>query len=227
MQDLLFQLGPLAIYQWGAFLAAAYLIGIFYFWRLGRREGFASDSLLDLIFLSSFFGLLGGRLAFLLSFGGPLGVLEIIRVGEGVLWGGIFLAGAASAAVFVRFQGWSLTRIADSALTALALGQAVGYLGAELTGYFPFAFYPSLGFLLIWAIMRFLLVRGVASGYPAALYLTFAGGLLILAEWLRTVKAALESGLNLTYLFGGFLTGFGLLLLLFLVARRYLIKVKR
>ena len=227
MQDLLFKVGPLAVYQWGLYLAISYLIGIFYFWRLGRKEGFASDSLLDLIFQSSLVGLLGGRLAFLLTFSIGWEIADLLRVSSGILWGGVFLGGASAAGVFIYLNRWSLGRIADGAFTALALGQAVGYLGAEVTNNITFGFYPAAGFFLGWLILRFLLNRGISSGYPTAFYLAFSGGLLYLTEWLRPAKALLTNGLNVNYIFSGVLAGLGVILFLILVARRASFKVKR
>src|SRR3989304_7652802 len=128
MNDLLFSLGPLTVHQLGAYLAVSYLVGIFYFWRLGRREGFASDSLLDLIFLTSLVGLLGGRLAFLAFSGGAWGLGELFQVGEGIFWAGTLLGGILAVLLFAKAQGWSPLRLLALAAVGASLGQALGFL---------------------------------------------------------------------------------------------------
>ncbi|MEX1061561.1 MAG: prolipoprotein diacylglyceryl transferase family protein [Patescibacteria group bacterium] len=226
MDNILLQVGPFPVYTLGLFLAISYLIGIFSFWRLGRREGFSSDSILDLTFLTSFFGLLGGRLLFLFLLREGWGAADILRFGEGVFWVGVLLAGAVFLLIFSRVKGWSVLRVGALAVTSLTLGQAWGFLGAEIANYFPYAFYPAFGYLLLWFLLRFLLNRKVEPGYPVSLYLIFSGALLYLTEWLRPLKALLPNGWNLNYLSGEVLAGLGGLLLLFMVARLTLIKVK-
>jgi len=205
MNDIIFQLGPFTIYTLGLSLAVSYLAGIFYFWRRGRQEGFPSDSLLDLTFLASLFGLLGG----------------------GVFWAGIILGGGLTLLIFSRLKGWSPLRVAALASLALSLGQALGFLGAEAAKYLPFAFYPAFGYFFLWLTIRFLINRKVEPGYAVSLYLIASGGLIYLAEWLRPLKAVLESGWNLNYSTAGISALLGLVLLVFLVARKTLFRVKR
>ena len=227
MNDIIFQLGPFTIYTLGLSLAVSYLAGIFYFWRRGRQEGFPSDSLLDLTFLASLFGLLGGRVLFLALFREGWGLGDLFLFGEGVFWAGIILGGGLTLFIFSRLKGWSALRVAALASLALSLGQALGFLGAEAAKYLPFAFYPAFGYFFLWLTLRFLINRKVEPGYAVSLYLIASGGLIYLAEWLRPLKAVLESGWNLNYSTAGISALLGLVLLVFLVARKTLFRVKR
>src|SRR3972149_2730658 len=51
-----------SISTFGIVLALSYLLGVFLFWRWGRREGFSSDDLFDLVLVSSLGALAGGKL---------------------------------------------------------------------------------------------------------------------------------------------------------------------
>jgi len=198
--EALLTLGPVNVYPFGLILGSAYLAAVFYFWRLGKRQGFSSESLLDAVFLSSLFGLLGGRVSFLLFQGTGFGPADLLRIGEGFFWAGGLFLGLAAFAGFSWVKRWSFFVLADSAALALALGQALGYFGAEYADYLPFAFYPSMGYLFLFALLRFLRGR-IDPGLIFSAYLFFSGNFVWFTEWLRPDKAVWQ-GVNLNYLSG-------------------------
>ena len=213
--EALLNLGPVNVYTFGLILGFSYLLAVFYFWRLGKGQGFSSESLLDMVFLSSLFGLLGGRVSFLIFQGAGFGWADLFRIGEGFFWAGAFILGLAAFAVFSWAKKWSFFVLADSAVLALALGQAFGYFGAEFTDYLPFAFYLSIGYLFLFALLRYLKGR-LDPGLVFFAYLSFSGGLIGLAEWLRPDKAVWQ-GVNLNHLAGILLGGAGVLGVAFLL----------
>ncbi|OGC55662.1 hypothetical protein A2797_01180 [candidate division WWE3 bacterium RIFCSPHIGHO2_01_FULL_48_15] len=169
------------IHTFGVFLAAAYLLGAFLFWRQGRREGFASDDLLDLLFLCSLAGLLGGRVLFLVLAGRNIDPTGLLKLGEGFLWVGALIGAIAVIYPFVSAKKWSFFRIADVAVCALAAAQAVGYLGRDLTAGFTVFPYLLSGYFIL-GIVLFLGRRRVLPGIPFFAYLFFSGLLIYLFE---------------------------------------------
>lgn len=146
-------------------LALSYILGVFLFWRWGRKDGFSSENLLDLVILSSVAALAGGKL-FPLLFGGV----------EEIFWVGATGAGLLVFYLYIMVKRWSFLRLADRAVLALSFGQAVGLLGAWLTKSQPS---PVLGggFLLIGGVLLFLRSR-LPKGAGLFSYLLL-GGLLL------------------------------------------------
>ena len=224
--NLLFSLGPFPIYTFGALVAVSFLLGTFLFWRFGKKEGFSSDDLFDLILITSFTALVGGRALHLALFGGVDHFIDLLRVGEGMLWVGAFVFGFTALAVFVWLKKWSFFRIGDLTALALAFGQSVGFLGAELIDYIPFAFYPALGYLVLGGLLWFLL-RRASPGVPFFLYLVFSGVFIYFAEWLRPEKA-IWMGVNVNFVFGFLLSLLGVLgLVVILIAKKRPFRVKK
>lgn len=229
LPDLLLQIGPLPVYAFGVILGVAFLLGVFLFWRAATREGFASDPIFDLIFLSVFSALFGGRISFVISTGEPSpanGLAAfggaILRVGEGVFWAPAFLFGLVVFYLYIRQRsrsaGWSFYKLADLAAPVLALGQGIGFLGAEITSYLSSVGYVALGYFGLFLILEFLRRKVTTSGTVFSVYLFLAGLLTAASEHLRTSKA-FAFGADLNFLLGGMLLVAGALGLLGLFAR--------
>jgi len=224
LPDVLVQIGTFSISTLGAFLAFAFLVGLFLFWRRGRQEGFSSDDLLDSALISSLIGLIGGRITFLVFFGSFNSVLDIVRVRDGTLWFGVLIFGFLALFLISRIKNWAFLEIGDIAAPSLAFGQSIGFLGAEILDYIPFGFYPALGYLVVWLTLRFLR-RKAPAGTSFFSYLFFSGGLVYLAEWLRPQKAVLGS-VNINYVFAAALAVLGFAGIFFLIAKKRLFGVK-
>ena len=224
--DLLLQIGPLPVYSFGVVLAATFILGVFLFWRMAMREGFASDPIFDLIFLSALAALIGGRLFFIVFTGDPLlsdGLLAfggaILRVGEGIFWAPAFLFGLAAFYLYIRRRReWSFFKLSDLAAPILALGQGIGFLGAEITSFLPSGAYVGAGFLGLFLVLEFAKRRVTISGVISFVYLLFSGFLTVLSEYLRATKAE-AFGIDLNYFLGAILSLVGVLGLLYLFAR--------
>lgn len=161
---MLFTVGPFSVSWFGLALAAAYLWGVFLFWRWGRRDGFSSPALLDLTILSSLAGLAGGKFFPMLFGGNPE-----------IFWVGAIGAGLVAFYLYILAKKWSFFRLADLAATALSFGQAGGWLGAGLI-LDRSSLIPAGGFLLIGGILIFL--RRLLPGAALFSYLVL-GGLLL------------------------------------------------
>jgi prolipoprotein diacylglyceryltransferase len=212
LSDPLLQLGSFSVYPFGIALAVVFILGVFLFWREARREGFASDAVFDLIFLSSFTALIIGRLSFVLLTGGEFSLSAISRVGEGVFWAPAFLAGLGAFYLYVRRrEGWSFPKLADLAALVLALGQGLIFIVAELTGYLPSIAVFGAGYLGLSAVLAFLKKRSPASGAVFSIYLIGFGLLNILAEPQRS-GPAIASHIRLNYVFAVILAVLGILM---------------
>lgn len=193
LPNLLLQVGPFSIYSFGAFLALAYVIGVFLFWRAGRGIGFSSDDLFDLVLLVSFTALVGGRGSFLILTGGVGDLLALLRVGEGFSLGGALIFGLAVTYLFSRFKGWSYLRIVDLAVVPLSLAQALGFLGAGLVGLSPLALQLSLGYFLLSIILWFVGNR-TPLGTTLFIYLVFSGVFFYFVETNLVLSSVLVVG---------------------------------
>jgi len=228
LPNLLLQIGPLPVYTFGVILAAAFLLGVFLFWRVAMREGFASDPIFDLIFLSVLAALIGGRLSFIVFTGDPslsegLSAFggAILQVGEGIFWAPAFLFGLTAFYLYIRRRKeWSFFKLTDLVVPILALGQGIGFLGAEIAGYLSSVAYIGVGFLGLFLILEFAKRRATTSGVISFVYLLFSGFLTVLSEYLRVTKAE-AFGIDLNYFLGAILSLVGVLGLLYHARRRF------
>lgn len=134
------------ISTFGIVLAVSYLLGVFLFWRGGRRDGFSSDDLFDLVILISLAGLGGGKF----------------------FWVGAVLAGLAVTLVYSFVKHLPFFRLGDLASFAVGVSQALFFLAAGFLGWqFPLA---AFGYIAR-ATILYLLRRMVL--FPGALVFTY------------------------------------------------------
>lgn len=129
MNPILIQLGPLIIYKYGFLLTLAVLAGAYWVWKEAKKEGFDEEKILDLILTTLVGGIIGGRIFYVLFhfhlFKGYY--LDIFKFWQpGSAWYGAFIGGFLAAAYYLGRQKWSVFKIGDIAMPALALGQALG-----------------------------------------------------------------------------------------------------
>lgn len=171
--ELAFRIGSFPVYTFGVFLAAAYLLGAFLFWRAGRSQGFSSDDLFDLLFLTSAAALAAGRILFLAFAGKLADPSAFIRFGEGLFWAGAFPAGLAAVYFYTRAKRWSFLRIADLIVVPLAVAASAVAI--------PSALYVSLGYFIL-AGLLWLLGPRLPLGATFFAYLFFSGPLVYLMD---------------------------------------------
>lgn len=137
MYPILFKLGRLSIYCYGAMLALAFLSGVLLARRQARKEGLDPEKFLDLSLVILVSAIVGARLLFILlnikHYYSHPGEIFLFRQGGLAFYGGLFLA-LASGIWYLKRKKMPMWRGADLVIPYVALGQAVGRLGCFLNG---------------------------------------------------------------------------------------------
>ncbi len=137
MHPILIEIGPITLYSYGFFIAAAFLLGMAWTMREARLQGLDSRLVLDIGFYVLLGGFLGARLSFVtlnpdLFLSDPLAVFKLWQGGM------IFMGGAILAAVFMMIyltlQNQKILPWLDAAAPGVALGLFVGWLGCLAAG---------------------------------------------------------------------------------------------
>lgn len=136
MYPILFQLGPLTVYSFGAFMALAALAAA---WAINselKRRGYNPELASTIVFAAALGGLVGARLLFIVEeWQGFLAApMNYILTGAGFTWYGGFFGGALAVSWIVRKNRIPWVAGADIAAPALALAYGVGRLGCHFAG---------------------------------------------------------------------------------------------
>lgn len=137
MHPVLFNLGPFTLYTYGLFLALGFIAGLFVSRREALIAGENPDTVSDIVFYLVIFGVLGGRLFFVLTnleafMRHPLNIFKIWEGGL-VFYGG-FISAALSVFFYTKIKKISLWKYADILSPGLALGHALGRIGCLMAG---------------------------------------------------------------------------------------------
>ena len=131
------RLGPLPVYLFGLTAAAGAVAGLLAAAVQARRFGLSGSQLFEAAAPALPAGIVGARLAYVLAnfadYRPALAAAANLAEGGFSFYGGL----AAGGAVFVFYalrQGWPVGRLLDAAAPGLALGQAVGFVGAHIGG---------------------------------------------------------------------------------------------
>src|SRR3954452_8868024 len=104
MYPILFHIGPITIYSFGAFMALAALAAAWIVHSELKRRGFDPELGSTMVFAAAIGGLIGGRLLFIVEGGGNFlhSQMQYIFTGAAFTWYGGFLAGAAAVSWVAR-----------------------------------------------------------------------------------------------------------------------------
>jgi len=140
IDPILWSIGPLAIRWYGLM----YVLGFALAWWLGRRRAAAPDSTWkpidvdDLIFFSAIGVILGGRIGWLLFYGGeqvladPITIVQIWK--GGMSFHGGLIGVIIAVAVFARRRGRHMADVADFLSPLPGLGILAGRIGNFING---------------------------------------------------------------------------------------------
>ncbi len=198
-------------------------IGVLGLTLAGLRRGWAPERMLEVLVWALVPALVGGRLAYLLALA-PADILQPAAWfkpwGDGLVWPPALLAGALGLAAWAAWRRQPYLELLGALLPGLALGQAVGWLGAAAHGASPGVALPAAHWaphmrdlygvvlprfplqyvaaglcLAVWALLVAVPVRGGAWRVVCYALVT-GGGLCALLYW-RDGRAALWGGLSL------------------------------
>jgi phosphatidylglycerol---prolipoprotein diacylglyceryl transferase len=215
-------IGPVTIYSYGAMLAVAFMVSVFFACRHASREGIDPNIFFNLCFNAFISGIIGARLFFVIENAGyylknPLEILMFNR--GGLSWFGGLMLGVLAGVVYLRFKKIAIYRALDLLVPYLALAQAIGRIGCFLNGccygklwahglYFPVLqgrfiptqLYSSALLLLIFFILRSSLSRPHKEGQIFYAYLFLYSLKRFSIEFLRVDNPPLVWGLTLFHL---------------------------
>jgi len=136
MYPILFQIGPITIYSFGAFMALAALAGAWVVHAELKRNGYNPELASSIVFTAVVAGLLGARLLFIVEEWSNFlqSPWDYIFTGAGFTWYGGFFGGAlgGSWVVFKNKIPWH--RAADISAPALVIAYGVGRIGCHVAG---------------------------------------------------------------------------------------------
>lgn len=137
MYPILFKLGPLTIYSYGFFLALAYLLGTFFFWREGRKRGFKEEKLIDFSVLALISAIVGGRILYGLinpnQFSNNFWQILYFWEGGFAFYGSFFLV-FITGIYLIRKWKWDFFQIADIGALAVLVSTILAKIGSFLAG---------------------------------------------------------------------------------------------
>ena len=204
IDPVLLSIGPLQVHWYGVAYVAGFLIAGAIAYHLNKRwsVGLTSDDLVNMLLFAVVGVMLGGRLGYVLAYGGRRyweDPVQIARVWDGGMSFHGALAGIIVAGIlFARMSGVSFLRLADMAAVAtpagIFFGRLANFINGELWGRttdVPWAMvFPGAGPL---------------PRHPSQLYEAFLEGLLMLAILAYLARRRRADGL----VFGWFILLYG------------------
>jgi phosphatidylglycerol---prolipoprotein diacylglyceryl transferase len=132
----LFSLGPLTVYTFGAMMALGFLVGGYAVSEGLERKGMDPEEAWSIVLWAAVGGIAGSRVLAILGdlrafFESPLGSLIS---GSGFVWYGGLIGGLLSVTIFLRVRGMPWLRSVDCIAPGAAIGQAIGRIGCQVSG---------------------------------------------------------------------------------------------
>jgi phosphatidylglycerol---prolipoprotein diacylglyceryl transferase len=135
MAPILFHLGPIPVYGYGAMLLAAFLAGVIVLSYELRRKGISPSIARDITLVAIVFGVVGSKALSLLDEGRASSLPAWLGAWRDTMtWYGGLVAAMAAIFLYVWLRGFPLARIADAGAPALMLAYGIGRLGCHLAG---------------------------------------------------------------------------------------------
>lgn len=136
MHPVLFQLGPLTIYAYGALVALACAVGTLWAAKRAESAGLNPDKILQAIFWMIIVGFAGARLLYVIYYPEIYlrNPLQILLDRGGLVWYGGLVAATATGLIFAWRQQIPVRRFMDILILPAALGLAIGRIGCFFSG---------------------------------------------------------------------------------------------
>lgn len=225
MHPILFQIGGLSIYSYGAMISLGILVAAIALFREAPRERLNPDHVLEAIIVAAAAGLIGSRILYVALnreyFSGQWLTIFFARI-EGLSFYGAFFGGAIALVIWSRWRKVKFLKLADLFAPYLALGYAFGRIGCFLNGCcfgkaselpwalalpavdgltrHPVQLYAAFGALLIFVILKLLRPIRPFTGFNLIALSALYGMLRFTTEFFR-VEPAVWFGLTAAQLF--------------------------
>lgn len=133
----LFTIGPFTLHSYGLLVALGFFAGLFVTVRIGKREGFSTQQVLDMGFLLILAAVIGSRLLYVLInldyyLENPLDAPKIWQ--GGLVFSGGILAALATMGWYSRRHGIAFLQLGDLWAPAASIGQGFGRIGCLMAG---------------------------------------------------------------------------------------------
>jgi phosphatidylglycerol:prolipoprotein diacylglycerol transferase len=210
---ILFSLGGVPFYSYGALAVLAMVAAGFVVNRLSAKSGFESGTALELTVAALVGGFAGARLYWIAEHWHEVrgDLLHGLTGGAGFTWYGGLLGGVVAVAVLARVRRLELGQVANVMAPAVALGYAVARIGCLLAGdgtygrpsdlpwavafprgmvptsarVQPTALYETLAMLVVFAILYRIARRPPSDWHVFAWFLVLSGAERFAVEFLR------------------------------------------
>ncbi|MCG2712210.1 MAG: prolipoprotein diacylglyceryl transferase [Candidatus Omnitrophica bacterium] len=215
MYPLLFSIGNIKVFSYGAMVALGVLIAAMLIYRHALLRQLDAEKIVDMIFWIVFWGLIGGRILYVLI--NPdiyaKDPLEIIKINKGgLVFHGSLIGAIIAALVFMKRSKQPLFETLDIIFVYVPLAHAIGRLGCFLNGccfgkptrafsgvFFPGHYirvhptqlYSAFLLLIIFLVLYLCEKRKRFSGQIVCLYLISYGVMRFSIEFLRDNPAVL------------------------------------
>ena len=209
MYPVLFHIGGFEITSFGVMVAVGALVGLWVFKRELQKAGLP-ESALDAAVAGVIGGMAGAKLLWTLEHHGEAPAFDLLLSRGGMSWFGGFAGGILAGLIVMRWKRLPVVAVLAAATPALAIGHAIGRVGCFLVGddygrptelpwgvafpqglppttvpVHPTQLYEAAALLpLAWFLVRFRR-SGRSDGYVLGTYLTLAGIIRFLIEFIR------------------------------------------
>lgn len=137
MYPVLFKIGAVSVYSWGAMVALAFVAGIWLGVARAKKEGIPADIALDTCFYVMISSVIGARVFYVIGFPGEFlaSPLKALAFWEGgmVFYGGLVFA-ILTMAWYLSRKKIPVLKAMDIAAPSVAIGYAIGRIGCFLRG---------------------------------------------------------------------------------------------
>ncbi len=174
-------LGPLSLQTFGICFAVGFLAsGALIARRLGEL-GKPVDWAYEIAFAAMVGGLIGARLHYLIGeYDGSESLFSNLFTGAGLVWIGGVVGGAAAVLLWARWRGFLGLGLLDLCAPSLALGNAIGRVGCQLSGDGDYGRATDLPWGMAYPEGT---VKTLEEVHPTPVYETVAMGLAALLLW--------------------------------------------
>ena len=136
MVPVLFQVGPLALYSFGAMMALAFLVAGYVTANGLEARGLDRAHASSIVWWGAIGGIVGSRILAIVNDWGQFvaSPMSPVLTGSGFVWYGGLVGGFVSVSAYIKYAGLPWLVVVDAIAPALAIGQAIGRVGCQLAG---------------------------------------------------------------------------------------------